>query len=202
MFRKRKSVSPHYRIPAPFNPVAGSDASLYGPMRLMARFVLDEALTTSDESALATLTTTHQWGPGVYHCPDITIHVHNLLTETADVYKFYGAAGNAGICFWNYDNHWQIVGLNDGGLIGACLAENHPGRAATFDIYLGEWSPTLHQWIYDIETTYTAIDWRYGVPYPALGSTGLFEARPSDTLGVIYEVVSLDCESPGTCAEE
>lgn len=205
MFRKRKSVSPHYRIPAPFNPVVGSDASLYGPYKPYARFTLSEALTTSDESATATLSTTHQWGPGLYHCPDVIIHVHNFLTKEADVYRFYGSIGDVGIAVWDRDNHWRIVSMTDGSeLIGCCLVNNHPGRGNLFEVYLGTWSPDSHEWVYDTESedTFYAIDWRYGVPYPEAGSTGLFTPRSSTVHGVIYETVSLDCETPGACTSE
>lgn len=87
------------------------------------------------------------------------------------------------------------------GLVGGCLAENHPGRGTAFDIHLGTWSPTYDKWIYDAENTVTAIDWRYGVPYPTAGATGLFEARPSGSYGLIYEAVAMDCESPGDCGD-
>ncbi len=40
------------------------------------------------------------------------------------------------------------------------------------------------------------IDWRYGVPYPGKGTTGLGVWRHSSEYGSIIEVVSLDCEIP------
>jgi hypothetical protein len=85
------------------------------------------------------------------------------------------------------------------GLVGGCLAENHPGRGEPFDIHLGLWSSALNRWVYDEQTTNKAIDWRYGVPYPDAGATGLFQMQKSDLYGAIWETVDLDCSSPGTC---
>lgn len=93
--------------------------------------------------------------------------------------------------------NWLMIGMPRGILIGGCLAEEHPGRGAVFDIELGTWSPADNKWVYG--STVIAIDWRYGVPYPDAGSQGLFTPRPSDTYGTIYECVSLDCETPGDC---
>lgn len=87
------------------------------------------------------------------------------------------------------------------GLIGCCLAEDHPGRGVAFDIHVGTWSTADDKWIYDSENTEKAIDWRYGVPYPDSGATGLFERRASATYGTIWECVSLDCLSPGACGD-
>lgn len=86
-------------------------------------------------------------------------------------------------------------------LVGGCLAENHPGRNSVFHIHLGVWTPASDSWTYEPTDTVHAIDWRYGVPYPTAGATGLFVARISTTHGKIYEVVALDCESPGDCGE-
>jgi len=96
-----------------------------------------------------------------------------------------------------------VVLLNACGsdLRGGCLAENHPGRGAPFDLYLGEWYPAINGWDYDTSATVKAIDWRYGVPYPDAGATGLFKARASDAYGTIWEVVALDCSSPGACED-
>jgi hypothetical protein len=92
--------------------------------------------------------------------------------------------------------------IDDGPMLrGGCLAEDHPGRGIAFDLYLGVWSRANDKWEYDTSKTVKAIDWRYGVPYPPAGSTGLFERRPSTTYGVIWEDVSLDCESPGDCGD-
>ncbi len=84
-------------------------------------------------------------------------------------------------------------------LRGGCLAENHPGRGTEFDLYLGTWDAATTSWTYDTNTIVLAIDWRYGVPYPVAGATGLFQRRASNTHGEIWEVVALDCESPGPC---
>lgn len=85
------------------------------------------------------------------------------------------------------------------GLQRACLAEDHPGYGTKFNIYLGAWDPAQDKWVYDCSTTAAAIDWYYGVPYPNTGATGHFQCHKSDTYGVIWEVVGLDCESPGDC---
>lgn len=85
-------------------------------------------------------------------------------------------------------------------LRGGCLDENHTGRGAVFHIHLGTWDPAIDGWDYDLTKTVHAIDWRYDVPYPDAGATGLFWPRISTTNGVIWEVVSLDCSSPGPCA--
>lgn len=87
-------------------------------------------------------------------------------------------------------------------LIAFCLEENHPGRGVLFNIYLGVWNPNDHSWGYDTSTTYKCIDWRFGVPYPLVGATGLGIWRPSRVHGRILEVLSLDCSSPGACSEE
>lgn len=89
---------------------------------------------------------------------------------------------------------------DDGGTRGGCLAEDHPGRGVAFDIHLGIWDRNAVKWVYAATATVKAIDWRYGVPYPAAGATGLFERRPSAEFGSIWEVVPLDCDSPGACA--
>ena len=81
-------------------------------------------------------------------------------------------------------------------LIGGCLAEDHPGRGEVFAIWLGTWNSATHEWDYDEEEAEPAMDWRYGVPYPGQGATGLFISRASDTYGTIWEVVALDCEVP------
>lgn len=83
-------------------------------------------------------------------------------------------------------------------LVGGCLVNNHPGRGVAFDIYLGVWDSGDNKWTFGNDQV-KAIDWRYDVPYPDAGSQGLFQARPSDEYGVIYECVSLDCDTPGSC---
>lgn len=91
---------------------------------------------------------------------------------------------------------WRI--LFAWGLVGGCLSENHPGRGIVFTISLGRWDKVDHEWIYDCGIV-KAIDWRYGVPYPGMYATGLFERRESEAHDWIWECVSLDCESPGEC---
>ena len=96
--------------------------------------------------------------------------------------------------------NWLLLDTAGPGLRGGCLDENHPGRNDPFDIHLGTWSSASNAWVYDLDNTVKAIDHRYDVPYPDAGATGLFEARASDLYGTIYEVVSLDCSSPGACS--
>ena len=95
----------------------------------------------------------------------------------------------------------DVLGGSGGGTRGGCLAENHKGRGVKFNIHLGTWDTATDKWIYEAVDTVAAIDWRYGVPYPNAGCTGLFEARPSDTYGTIWETVALDCEDPGDCGD-
>lgn len=202
MYRKRKSTAPHFRLPNPFNPVTGTDAPLHPPMKPLCRFILQEELTTDDEFAEALIEQDiYQWGPGMYHLKTVPIIVHNLETTTEDVYVFSAAEGDIGLAVWDFANHWRIIWFRTSNLVGACLAENHPGRGTEFDIYLGTWDPGAQKWIYDTETSVKAIDWRYGVPYPESGATGLFEARSSASNGTIYEAVAMDCESPGECGD-
>lgn len=100
---------------------------------------------------------------------------------------------------------WAVVRVSNWhrveALRGACLAENHPGRGLEFEIHLGEWDPDDHRWVYDTENAAVAIDWRYGVPYPDAGTQGLFAPHDSTEHGTIWEVVDLDCESPGECGD-
>ena len=85
-------------------------------------------------------------------------------------------------------------------LIGGCLQVDHPGRKTPFNITLGVWSSAYDEWDYTGATA-KAIDERYGVPYPDAGATGLFTSHASDTYGTIWEVVALDCSSPGECGD-
>lgn len=98
----------------------------------------------------------------------------------------------------DYGEWWIVSGHSDEPR-GGCLAEDHPGRGTPFDLHLGTWDPAEDKWVYDTENTVAAIDWRYGVPYPDAGATGLFARRVSDVHGEIWETVALDCESPGEC---
>lgn len=101
--------------------------------------------------------------------------------------------------------NWMLVDPSAAtGLVELCLAEDHPGRDTAFSAYYGVWDPTANggvgDWDYDsCSISVTAIDFRYDVPYPDAGATGLFTPRPSDLYGTIYECVSLDCSSPGPC---
>lgn len=96
-----------------------------------------------------------------------------------------------------------------------CLAEDHPGRGVVFDAYRGTWNAGSDRWSYQNEETGTgtdvdcegeatvkAIDWREGTPEPTAGARGYFIPWPSTTHGVIYDCVSLDCDTPGTCCAD
>jgi hypothetical protein len=86
------------------------------------------------------------------------------------------------------------------------LGEDHPGKSKVYKSYVGTWCMGLNDWRYDCTETCDhwvyCIDHRYGVPYPAAGSRGLYIARPSHHYGIIWENVNLDCVSPGTCAAQ
>jgi hypothetical protein len=201
MFRKRKSPAPFFRMNAPYNPVAGDTHYLYPEKNPYTRFTLTEQLTTADPVKDAEITEPDQWGPApIYHCPKLVIHVHNQETKIPGTYQFSGEIGDVGIALWDQNHEWRIIAMFTPGLRGCCLEEDHPGRGEVFDITLGVWSPDDHKWLYTGDSA-KAIDWRYDVPYPTGHATGLFEARPSTTYGVIWEVVALDCASPGECGE-
>ncbi len=198
MYRKRKNVSPHFRMPVPYDPVTGRDHIL-SPNRPFCRFTLNAALSTADDRQDATIT--HQYGPGSMHSYSNKIIVFNMETKRTGVYAFSGQQDDAGIAAWDKDNNWLILCMLSEGLRGGCLAENHKGRGEVFKVYLGTWDCDSHKWSYDTETEYQAIDWRYDVPYPDAGATGLFQPRCSSTYGIIWETVALDCDSPGPCGE-
>jgi hypothetical protein len=201
-FRKRKTAAPFFRLPNPTDPVSGKSNYLYPPLKQYTRFTLLEALTITDEYADAEITSADQWGQNpIFHPPEIHIYVHNQLSDNNQTYVFTGATGDVGIALHDYENHWRIIAMISGGLRGGCLAEDHTGRGEPFDIHLGTWDAAQDKWVYDTENTAVAIDWRYDVPQPDEGATGLFEARASDTYGVIYECVALDCSSPGECGD-
>lgn len=197
MERRSHNPSPAFRLPQPFNSVTGQDHPL-SPLAPFCRFKLLTELTVSTERADAEIT--HQWGVGPRHNYSDTIKVLNLERgKDEGVYVFTGSVGDAGIASWDQGQRWRILCMENQGLIGACLNEDHPGRGTVFEINLGTWSTAENKWIYSSGEPVSAIDWRYGVPYPTGHATGLFEARSSDDYGVIYECVSLDCESPGAC---
>ena len=97
-------------MPAPYDPIKGSDNPLYGPFKPYTRFVYLEDLTVTDESVTAQISTSHQWGPGLYHTPEVIVHVHNLLSPVADLYVFSANTGDVGMGLWDRDNHWRIIG--------------------------------------------------------------------------------------------
>jgi hypothetical protein len=99
------------------------------------------------------------------------------------------------------DGYLHVITNYKDRLVGFCLAEDHQLRGNETDVWVGTWSIANHAWTYDCTTTFTLqmIDWRYGVPYPDAGATGLGQWRESTDNGAILEVVALDCDSPGSC---
>lgn len=81
-----------------------------------------------------------------------------------------------------------------------CLAEDHPGRGVVFDVYRGTWDSSTHAWTFDTGSTINAIDWFYGASSPTAGARCWGIERPSDSYGIIIEVLEVDCTSPGACA--
>jgi hypothetical protein len=128
--------------------------------------------------------------PGVTDNPDEGGHPKALTDAIEELVDHNG----------DYIN-WMLLDATGQKLRGGCLAENHKGRGEVFEIYLGEWDCSSHKWVYDTETAVKAIDWRYDVPYPDEGATGLFQPMCSSTHGIIWETVALDCDTPGECGD-
>ena len=105
------------------------------------------------------------------------------------------SVGDYVVCYWD-QQRGMFVPVAPPGLVGFELAEAHPGRGLKFDVYVGAWDPAIDGWDYDCDNEFACIDWRYGVPYPGKGTTGLGQWHLSDTHGRILEVVSLDCQIP------
>lgn len=108
MYRKRKSVSPYFRLPAPYDPVTGGDHRL-SPSKPYCRFALEADLATTDDRQDAMIT--HQYGPGLMHSQDSEIIVFNLETEETGVYTYSGEQGEAGFAVWDQGRLWRIVGM-------------------------------------------------------------------------------------------
>jgi hypothetical protein len=95
---------------------------------------------------------------------------------------------------------WML--LDEGtSLVECCLAEDHPGYGIVFTVKLMIWDAENNGHKPDPGDTDThyAIDWRYGMQYPDAGARGLFIQRVGYCSGAyvdMYEVVSLDCETP------
>lgn len=93
------------------------------------------------------------------------------------------------------------------GMKRVCLAEDHPGYGIVFTAYLGEWDPDTDSWDYgeseDEATLVHCIDYWYSIsgPYPGEGATGLAIPQSSTTYETLYEMVTMDCDSPGVCFE-
>ncbi len=100
------------------------------------------------------------------------------------------------------------IGIN---FVGFELAVDHPGKGIPFLVNVGRWNSAILNWVYD-QGLSTAIDHRFGVPYPEECATGLGMWMSADDLSTgtgtgtsdvtaekIIEVWALDCETPG-CA--
>jgi hypothetical protein len=92
-----------------------------------------------------------------------------------------------------YRGRWELISIQQMGNVGFISTEDHPGTGVAFTINVGAWDSSSHDWGYDTETEYYAIDNRVGIPLPASGATGLGIWRASVTHGRILEVVAMDC---------
>ena len=77
----------------------------------LVRFTLSAALGSSDASKTATIQS--QFGHGMDN-PNTgagAITVHNLLTHSGGVYKYFGDSGDAGMAVWDSANDYRILDL-------------------------------------------------------------------------------------------
>ena len=103
--------------------------------------------------------------------------------------------------------NWMFLQAPDP-IVWAKIMEEHPGNDICFNITIGTWNSGTNTWEFDCDTGaegyeyQRGIDFHYGAPTPAIYACGWFRRMPSDTTasGVIYHVISLDCESRGSCA--
>ncbi len=109
MFRKRRNVSPGFRIPVPYDPFSGDHAPLNPPRKQYCDFILTAELDTSDETGEAEIT--EQYGNGQSHNVKTPIVIHNLREHTAATYVFEGDVGDYGRAVWIYENHWLILNM-------------------------------------------------------------------------------------------
>ena len=198
MYRKKHTSSPFFRLPTPHNPVTGQDAPLTEPHPYMIGQVTSGGITARDEL-------TPGEGSVILHILKTGKEDMTETTKEVDVRSVIGTeiAEDEFVLLLRdeYTRYWAVAGGGGIALTEMCLAEDHPGRDTVFTVYKGVWDGDT-TWTYpDVATTYEAIDRRYGIPNPDAGSKGLFIARVSATYGTIYEVVSLDCASPGECDE-
>lgn len=81
------------------------------------------------------------------------------------------------------------------GLVELC-AQATATRSTPYDCLLGVWDPAEDKYCYDNASTVKAIDYRMGPPLAETGWRGMYQPMKSDTYGILYVCVSLDCEVP------
>lgn len=234
MLRKRRTPSPNFKMPPPYNPVGGDTAPLvlsgvfpYCAMMQIAQsdthqdYVVCRGFDVRIGKFNESIPVAKPYGKrktGTYTVAQIYPAMLPLQTGNPSPEDVPWRVGqNPGVAETTvgqpaslsetvemlYDDNgvlinWMLLDAGDGTqIIGGCLAEDHPGRGSVFGIWLGTWSSSAHEWVYS-EVSYStpAIDWRYGVPYPGQGATGLFISRDSDDYGTIWEAVEIDCDVP------
>jgi len=147
--------------------------------------------------------------------PVITLDVHELGTPAAWEERYAKSEITAASRQWlapgtkveiAHDGvRWRVIPLGIPAEVRrCCLAENHPGCGEVFDLKLGTWNATTHEWEYEAEASAKGIDWWHSIngPYPDAGATGNFEPRPSDEFGTIWHVIgnlSCDDDNCGDC---
>jgi hypothetical protein len=111
---------------------------------------------------------------------------------------------------------WMLLdsgGTSTGELFWCMLMDDHPGRGTCFDILLPTYCPKEAKFKFDCSAPSSeyqlAIDWHYttsaggSIPEPNKYAQGWFTPWPLENNpdhDVIFHVVTLDCESDGSCA--
>lgn len=172
------------------------------------KFRLCDDLRTSDRRQRAEVLA---YWDGENPAPDVScssveeLFVYNLARDV-DTYYFSAPADSVGYAVLDDQTEidgdlcvYRILVLADSdALIRFCLAQDHPGRGKVFDVTIGTWDSSLHDWVFDGPTV-KCIDWHHDGPYPEAGARGYAIRKPSDEYGLILVPVSMDCVSPGSC---
>lgn len=108
--------------------------------------------------------------------------------------------------------NWMLIDTADD-LIWCMLMENHPGRYVCFDVLQGVWCPSSGKYLFDCGASaddyLIAVDLHYTIsaggllPEPDIYAQGWFKLMPLDNNPdhkVIAVNVTMDCDSPGSCA--